>query len=151
MFGLWGIPRHAELSGNPYTLAVSEELFGKRLPWLAEQLIRAGHAVVVDATFLRRLDRQRMADLAQQLNVPFLILQPIAPIEVARARIRNRLRHGRDASDASEAVLLEQLALFEPLDAQENSCCIEVQANSNPDQLAMAVTSWCERQRQKRP
>jgi aminoglycoside phosphotransferase family enzyme/predicted kinase len=151
MFGLWGIPNRAELSGNPYTLAVSEELFGKRLPGLAEQLIRAGHAVVVDATFLRRLDRQRMADLARQLNVIFLILQPIAPIEVARARIRNRLRHGRDASDASEAVLLEQLVLFEPLDAEENSCCIEVKANSDPDQLAMAVTKWCERQRQEPP
>jgi predicted kinase len=89
--------------------------------------------------------------LARQLNVLFLILQPIAPIEVARARIRNRLRHGRDASDASETVLLEQLVLFEPLDAEENSCCIEVQANSDPDQLAMAVTKWCERQRQEPP
>ena len=151
MFGLWGIPRRAELSGNPYTLAVSEELFSKRLPRLAEKLIRAGYAVVVDATFLRRLDRLRIADLAQQLNVPFLILQPIAPIELAQARIRSRLRQGRDASDANEAVLLEQLALFEPLDAQENSCCIEVQANTDPDQLAQAVASWCEQQHQEPP
>jgi hypothetical protein len=142
MFGLWGIPRRSERSGNPYTSAVSEELFAKRLPEIAEQLLRAGHAVVVDATFLRQQDRQRMADLAQQLGVPFLILQPLAPIEMARARIRNRLRHGRDASDADEAVLLEQLNLFEPLNAQENSFCIQVQANSDPDQLASAVASW---------
>ena len=143
MFGLWGIPPVAERSGDPYRSEVSEELFAQRLPALAQQLIGAGFPVVVDATFLRRLDRQRMADLAARLGVPFLILEPQAPVAVARERIRRRLRHGRDPSDATEAVLEQQLAMAEPLDRQEEACRLGIDPDADPDQLAARVQAWC--------
>ena len=143
MFGLWGIPPVAECSGDPYRVEVSEDLFARRLPALAQQLIGAGFPVVVDATFLRRLDRRHMAELAQRLGVPFLILEPRATVAEARERIRRRLRHGRDPSDATEAVLEQQLAMAEPLDAQEQACCIAIEPDADPDQLANLVQAWC--------
>ncbi|MFM7634074.1 MAG: AAA family ATPase [Cyanobacteriota bacterium] len=143
LFGLWGIPPQATCSGDPYRIEVSDDLMGRRLPALAEQLIGAGFAVVVDATFLRRLDRQRMAALAERLGVPFLILQPRASEAEARERIRRRLGHGRDPSDATEAVLERQLAMAEPLDATESACCLAIEPDANPDQLAARVQAWC--------
>lgn len=136
LFGLWGIPPRAERSGDPYGAEVSAELFSERLPALAAQLIGAGFPVVVDATFLRRLDRERMAALATQLGVPFLILEPQAPVAVARERIRRRLRHGLDPSDATEAVLEQQLAMAEPLGPAELACRVAIPPDADPDQLA---------------
>ncbi len=143
LFGLWGIPPVAEWRGDPYRIEVSEELFARRLPALAQQLIAAGFPVVVDATFLRRLDRQRMAQLADCLGVPFLILEPRASVAEARERIRRRLRHGRDPSDATEAVLEQQLAMAEPLDAAEQAGCIAIEPDADADQLARRVQAWC--------
>ena len=145
LFGLWGIPAVAVCSGDPYRREVSEELFVRRLPALAEQLIAAGFPVVVDATFLRRHDRQRMAALARLLGVPFLILGPCATPEQARERIRRRLRHGRDPSDATEAVLEQQLLTAEPLDAEEQACCIPIAPDPDPEVLAREVQAWCRR------
>ena len=143
LFGLWGIPAVAEHSGDPYRVDVSAELFTERLPTLARRLIAAGFPVVVDATFLRRLDRQRMAELARSLQVPFLILQPRATVAEARERIRRRLGHGRDPSDATEAVLEQQLAMAEPLDAAELACCLAIEPDADPDALAARVQAWC--------
>lgn len=143
LFGLWGIPPLPVCSGDPYRAEVSEELFAHRLPALAVQLIGAGFPVVVDATFLRRLARRRMAELAVQLGVPFLILQPSASPAEARERIRRRLRHGRDPSDATEAVLERQLAMAEPLDAAEQACCLVIEPDADPDQLAARIQAWC--------
>ncbi len=145
MFGLWGIPLVPERSGDPYRSEVSEELFARRLPALAEQLLGAGFPVVVDATYLRRFDRRSMAELAERLGVPFLILQPSASEAEARERIRRRLHHGRDPSDATEAVLEQQLAMAEPLDAAEAACCLSIEPDADPDALAARVEAWCSR------
>ena len=142
LFGLWGLPARAERQGDPYRLEITQELFAERLPALAARLIRAGFPVVVDATFLRRLDRERMAALADELAVPFLILEPQAPPPLALERIRGRLRHGRDPSDATEAVLQQQLALAEPPTPQERRHTLTIEPDADPDQLAARVRAW---------
>lgn len=142
LFGLWGIPAAAELRGDPYSPSVSEELLGQRLPQLARKLIEAGFPVVVDATFLRRQDRRRMAELADSLGVPFLILAPTAKKAVALERIQKRRRHGRDPSDADAEVLEQQLAMAEPLDAVECGLCLPIEADADPDELAGRVQAW---------
>ena len=142
LFGLWGQPARAERQGDPYRLEITQELFAERLPALAARLIRAGFPVVVDATFLRRADRERMAGLAAELAVPFLILEPQAPPPLAREWIRGRLRHGRDPSDATEAVLEQQLAMAEALTAEERRRTLTIEPDADPDQLAAGVRAW---------
>jgi hypothetical protein len=142
-FGLWGIPQRAQRLGDPYAPAVREELFGERLPALADQLIRAGFPVVVDATFLRRTDRRRMALLAAALGAVFLILAPQGGPAVARARIRQRRLSGGDPSDADEGVLERQLMAAEPLGADEVACSLALEADLDPGELAARVRVWC--------
>ncbi|MEO1004008.1 MAG: AAA family ATPase [Cyanobacteria bacterium J06638_7] len=126
LFGLWGIPTAAARQGDPYAPQVTGELFGQRLPQLAQGVLAAGLAVIVDACFLRRGDRAAMAEVAAGAGVPLLILEFRAPPALLRARIEHRRRGGHDPSDADLAVLERQIGWDEPLSAVERALAIPV-------------------------
>ena len=90
-----------------------------RLAQLAEQLIRSGESVVVDATFLKKSQRTMFRHLAQQLVVPFSILHFEADQATLQKRIDQRSKQGLDASDADVDVLQQQLRNQQPLDEEE--------------------------------
>jgi hypothetical protein len=139
MFGLWGIPARAGRSGDPYAPEVSEELFGERLPARAAAVLAAGFTVIVDACFLRRCDRAAMAAVAERAGLPLLILEFSAPAALLRERIEQRLRSGRDPSDADLAVLERQFGWDEPLSGAELQHTIPVTPASPVDATAAAV------------
>lgn len=89
----------------------------------AEQLLRAGWSVIVDATFLRQADRAAFAQLASDCGVRFCILAPSATPAQLRQRILARQACGQDASEATLAVLARQTDMLEPLSAQELLAC----------------------------
>jgi aminoglycoside phosphotransferase family enzyme/predicted kinase len=82
--------------------AVFDELFAT-----AEMLLRAGRAVVLDATFLRPELRAGAEAAARATGTPFHGLWLEAAAEVLEARVARRRG---DASDADVAVLRAQLA-----------------------------------------
>jgi aminoglycoside phosphotransferase family enzyme/predicted kinase len=84
-----------------------------------QALLSHGWTVVVDAAFLRRHERSAFAALARRLGCPFHILAPEAPVDVLRLRISARQAQGTDASEATLAVLEQQLSWLEPLDEAE--------------------------------
>lgn len=73
----------------------------------AEAMLKAGRAVVLDATFLDPALRARAEDLAQRTGVAFRGVWMQAPAEVLEARVA--ARQG-DASDATVEILHQQLA-----------------------------------------
>jgi len=81
----------------------------------AGQLLRAGWSVMVDATFLMRADRDMFRALAAELGAGFAILAPQATPEQLRERILARQAGAQDASEATLAVLAQQLRVLEPL------------------------------------
>ncbi len=87
-----------------------------RLAALAREVLEAGFAVVVDAAFLQRTQRDAFATLARELGVTFTIASLQAPVETLRARIA--ARRG-DASEATLAVLEHQLATQDMLGEDE--------------------------------
>lgn len=139
LFGLWGIPAQAGRQGDPYAREVSDELFGERLPALAEGVLAAGFTVIVDACFLRRCDRAAMAAVAERAGVPLLILEFSAPEAVLRQRIEQRQRGGSDPSDADLAVLERQIGWDEPLSAAERQRTIAVTPASSVESTAAVV------------
>ncbi|HSF47350.1 MAG TPA: ATP-binding protein [Burkholderiales bacterium] len=80
--------------------------------------------MIVDAAFLERRLRDRFRHLAESMNVPFLIVDCQAPVDVLRARVAERERRGRDPSEANLAVLEHQLATHEPLEVEEQPSVI---------------------------
>lgn len=100
------------IEGGIYAADATERTY-RRLLELAEAALLAGGAVIVDAAFLRRAEREDFLQLAKRLGVPFDILAPTAPLEELRRRIQARQGTG-DASEATLAVLEKQLEWIEP-------------------------------------
>lgn len=66
----------------------------------AEESLRAGRPVVLDATFLDDRWRSRAADLASAAAVKLLLVETVCEEPVAAARIAARAARGNSASDA---------------------------------------------------
>ena len=119
LFGLAGSAASGSPLGGGIYGAEAQQRTYARLHDLAALLLRAGWSVIVDATFLKRADRAAFRALAQDLGVSFSILAPQATAPQLRERIAARQALGRDASEATLAVLERQLQTLEPLGAHE--------------------------------
>ena len=90
--------------------------------WLEEcasSLLISGEHVIVDATFIEQSRRQRMLDRAAAQGSQACILYTQAPLDVLRSRIRARQNAGIDASEATLAVLEQQLSRLQAPDDRE--------------------------------
>ncbi len=112
---LFGLAPEAVSDGSIYTADATRRTYD-RLAELAAMALVAGWSVIVDAAFLKRAERDAFHALAKRLGVPFAILAPVAPPDELARRIAARQS---DASEATLAVLAQQLHWFEPLGADE--------------------------------
>ena len=112
---LFDLAPDADSGGTIYTADATAKTYA-RLAELAEQALTSGWSVIVDAAFLKRAERDRFRALAQRYGVPFAILAPQAAPEELAQRIAARRN---DASEATLAVLEQQLQWFEPPEADE--------------------------------
>ncbi len=124
---------HSHLAQGIYDKNAGERTYA-RLAQLAQTLLQAGFAVLVDATFLRSAQRGPFLTLAQRLNIPCLILLFNAAPATLRRRIEERSRRGGDASEADVSVLEHQLQGQEALSAAERSCALTLDTETTaPD------------------
>ena len=113
------------LPASAYTPEAIAEHYD-RLVELAACVLGAGYTALVDATFLKAAHRARFAALAEQLGVPYLILDFYADPACLAQRVNARARGPKDASDAGEAVLAAQQAGADPLDDAEQHVTIRL-------------------------
>jgi predicted kinase len=100
---------------------------------LVQVVLAAGFPVVVDATFLKRTEREAFRAIAEKFGVPFLILDFRVPPDTLRARIRERLARADDASEANLAVLERQIATREPFTPAEIAAAVAVDGMRLPE------------------
>lgn len=120
-----------------YTRDATERTYA-RLAEQAGQLVAAGEAVLVDATFLDRRMRARLRETAEARGVPFTILHATAPQSVLEERIRRRRAAGRDASEADIEVLRAQIEHADPLTEEEQRHTVTVDTTEPVDYQALA-------------
>jgi aminoglycoside phosphotransferase family enzyme/predicted kinase len=135
----------ADLGGGIYSSELTARTYA-RLGELAAMSLDAGFPVVVDATFLKRAQRDQLRAAARSRSVPCVILAVQAPDAVLRERIVSRARAGRDASDADLAVLAQQQSAIEPLTDEERRASVTVDTARplDPAVLAGAIRSGAE-------
>jgi predicted kinase len=102
---LFDLAPETRLPPSAYATATTERVYGS-MHDQAKASLAAGYTVIVDATFLRTEERERIAVCAELGGVPFIGLWLQAPREVLAARIGAR---SHDASDADTVVLQQQL------------------------------------------
>ena len=110
----------SEVGSGIYTPS-SDTATYKRLADLAQEVVRGGFTVLVDATFLAGIKREQFRSLAAKLGCPFAILHVEAAESVLRERVARRAAAGTDASEANLAVLDRQRASQDPLSVEERS------------------------------
>jgi len=126
-----------------YSLAFTADVYA-RMEEIALALARAGWTAVVDAASLRGVERDRFAELARDLACPFRLVSCEAPETALRARIDARIRAGTDPSDATTAVLTQQLHWQEPLRPKERETALVAGPEDNgkaAEALRMALAS----------
>jgi aminoglycoside phosphotransferase family enzyme/predicted kinase len=101
---LAGVPLEQRMPAGSYTQDASAKVYAVMFE-CAEQALRAGQSVVVDAVFAKPEERQAAEALARKVGVPFEGLWLDVPKEVAQARVAARTG---DASDATPNVIERQ-------------------------------------------
>lgn len=140
LFGLDPLARSAERGLAIYGAEATRRTF-ERLRACARDALLAGYPVIVDAAFLRSAERRSFQVLAAELGLPFAILDCRAAEAVLRRRVAERGAAGTDASEASLEVLARQLAVHEPLEADERALAIEVFTEDAVD-IASLEARW---------
>lgn len=100
---------------------------------LAENIIRAGYSVIVDATFLQYGHREKFYTMARQAGAVVYILDFKCEDAVLRARIGQRVTRGTDPSEATVAVLDEQIKHAQPLRAEESGITVAIRTDREQD------------------
>jgi aminoglycoside phosphotransferase family enzyme/predicted kinase len=111
----------------------------ERLQELAQQALDAGVSVVIDASSLRRSERDALRLLAARHGVRFCLLVCEAPPAVLQARVQQRQRADTDASDATSAVLAFQQGVAEWPGADEAADTVHLDTDRPWSALAAAI------------
>jgi len=128
------------IASGLYSVNATESVYSRLLD-LARVVVDAGYGVIVDATFLKRAQRDMFRALATESGVAFVIVDVVAPEKSLRDRIRSRIAQDDDASDADLKVLQHQLATHEPLSGDELGCVFGYDASRSLDR-AQDTQTW---------
>ena len=110
-----------------YTQEVSRKTY-HYLADCAKQVIEAGFSAIVDATFLKTEQRELFKKLASEGGVKFIIIDFQASDEALNRRVTQRKN---DASEATLAVLKQQVQSAQALSTEEQAYVITVNTESD--------------------
>ncbi len=111
-------PGSAEAAATLYAETATRQTY-ERLADLATRILRNGSSVVVDAACTTRWQRALLTDAARATGRPLIWLAPELSEGELLSRVEARRQRNDDASDASAAVVRQQLQHFEPLTDSE--------------------------------
>jgi len=100
---------------------------------LAELLLGEGLNVIIDASFLRKSDRDAATRLADQCDVAIAFVDTAAHETTLVSRLESRGALGRDASDANVDVLRFQVASADALTDEELGHTVRVATDKDID------------------
>ena len=142
LFGLLAHQRsQSEFDEGIYTPEATERTY-RRLLDLSRLILQSGFSAIVDAAFLKQQERQQFRSLAEQLNLPFVILNVCCDDALLRQRIRQRHSEGSDASEADIGVYEQLKTAKETLSDDEKRYSLEVINNGGIQQLAGDSKIW---------
>lgn len=146
LFGLKPLDKSAAaIPGGIYTKDATERTYA-RLHGLAREVLRAGFPVILDATYLKRAERDAAREAAASGNWPWVVLSCQAAPEELRRRVAHRFASGKDAAEADLRVLEQQFQWVEEIMDDEPVVLLRTDAawdiSALTRQLADAASAW---------
>jgi len=131
LFGLKQFDRSGwDLSREMYSEKSSRKTY-TRLFEIASTCLMNDYTVIVDATFLRREERERFMALSRNAQCPVFILHCTAPVKLLEERVTARNLSGGDASEADRSVLMEQLRHLSSFSTEEQSTTVTIDTSTS--------------------
>jgi aminoglycoside phosphotransferase family enzyme/predicted kinase len=143
---------HPEASGRDtygaglYSAASTHQTYAA-LEDRARTTLKQGQAVLLDAAFSKRAERQQMVTLAQEVGADCCLLECLAPAEVLRARLRQREHASTSISDAREDILAPFQRDYEPVQPDEGMCHIPLETTQPIAQCVLQALAALDAQR----
>jgi len=136
----------SDINQGLYAPAAGQQTY-RRLAELARTVLDSGFSVIVDAAFLKIEQRELFRQLASDCNVPFLIIDFQASEAEMSRRIQHRQQQQNDASEATLAVLQQQLQSAQNLssDEQASSLTIDTERSDVLEKLLENVSAHLHR------
>ena len=118
-----------ETKSTIYGIDASQVTYN-RLEELADKILDSGFTVIVDATFLKKAQRQTFKHMAGVKRISFIIIDVTASEDTLMERVNKREQKVVDASEATLSVLEQQLLHEEPIAQDEQPDILQV--NNDP-------------------
>lgn len=120
-----------------YSSQANEKTY-QRLYDLARISLQAGYITILDAAYLKFVERARALNIAEGAGVAFIIINCEAPLSIIEQHIKQRIAQGTDPSDANMEVVEQQLALKDPLIDKEKAISFTV-ATDNKQSIGLLI------------
>jgi len=117
----------------------NDKIYNKILDY-AKHIIKSNRWAILDATFLLRVQREKVAKYAAINECPFIIVYCNTKLELARNRVYFRSINKLDISEAYPLLVKEQKTILEPPASEEGSI-IEWDGESNMDDLLAQINA----------
>ena len=138
LFGLRpGEKRVVPFGAGIYRKEMAARVYGNLLA-LAQEQLKKGHSMILDATFSRQKWRQEARQLAADLDVDILFVECCCAVETIQRRLENREQQTA-VSDARAQHLPDFLAHFEPLEELHPEHHLRINTDAPPEMVFAAV------------
>jgi predicted kinase len=111
-----------------YSPAMTREVYGQ-LARAAEKSVKEGVGAIVDATFIEKSNRERIARIAAKYALPLFVIQCHASEGITKTRLAQRAAEGKDLSDGRWEIYVKQKAAWQPMDevAEANRLALDTE------------------------
>ncbi len=137
--------RHYEAFGEGiYSDDISKNTYSRAFE-IAEGVIKKGKSAIIDASFKRKQDRLKAADLAARLQVNFFIIECSCPEDEIKMRLERRLLKKGEASDGRWDIYREQKNDFEKISEFSDECYLAVNTSQSKEEsmnMALEGLKW---------
>jgi len=138
LFGLQpGEKRVVPFGAGIYRKEMAARVYGNLLA-LAQEQLKKGHSVILDATFAQKKWRQEARQLAADLDVDILFVECCCAVETIQRRLDNREQQTA-VSDARAQHLPDFLDHFEPLEELQPEHHLRINTDAPPGMAFAAV------------
>ena len=132
LFGLLPDSSSDMIEEDIYSAEATERTF-EHLAQASRLTINSGSPCVVDATFLHRSVRKTFIELAEELDVPIVILSCSASEQCLMQRLRHRGQNEKDASEADIEIMRQQVKQSEPFSTYEQQHLVTIDSEQPLD------------------
>jgi len=124
--------RYEDFGQGIYSDDTSRIIYDKAYD-LAAQKIKQGKAVIIDASFKKRVERQKAMEMANGLSVRFYILECTCSDEITRNRLEKRIQENDNASDGRWELFQAQKNDFDAINEVSADCKFLIDTSADPE------------------